>query len=384
MEKRILWLYITVFFNTVAFGMITPILPLFAKHFSASSFEVGMLTAVFALSQFIFSPLTGRLSDRYGRKPILLFSIAFTAFALLIIGLSQSLTLIFIGTALQGIGSAGVLPASLAYIADITKGSERSKFISRVTGTFALGFMIGPVIGGYLGSVSLSTPFLVAGLVAVLNSISIYFFLTETHHKRDTSLAIRHGFLAIKPLITALRGETGVLFFLLFVWALYISNFSITLPFLLEQKFSLGTVQSGLFFSVVGLIAAVTQWVILPFITKRVGDKNTIVAGLIFLLFGQFLVPYASTVGLLYSFFVITVLGSALTRPSTNSLLSKLTKEGQGSTMGLASSFESLGRVIGPLFLGVLISGYGLDAPFWVTSFIILAALLLFLKVERY
>jgi len=382
MSKLLFWLYVTVFFNVVSFGMVAPILPLFAKEYNAGSFEIGLLAAVFALAQFLFAPLIGKASDRYGRRPILMLSIFFTGLSLMLIGFADTLPLIFVGMFLQGLAGAGVLPAALAYTADITTGSERSKYISRVTGTFAVGFMVGPVFGGIMGAHSLHLPYFVAAGVALLNSILIYFFLPETNHKKDTKLAIREGLFSIKPLFQALRGDMAVLFLLLFIWALYISNYSLTIPFYNMEKFGLDAFGNGVVFSFVGMIAALTQWVILPRIEKKFGLTKTLLYGLILLLVGQVLIPLAFNIPTLFGFISLTVLGSALMRPLTNALLSKKTTEGQGVTMGIAFSFESLGKVAGPLLLGYTINQLGLSAPFYVTAFLTLIGVILFYRVE--
>lgn len=382
MSKLFLWLYITVFFNIVSFGMVSPILPIFAKTFNATSFEVGLLAAVFALAQFLFAPLIGKASDRYGRRPILLLSVFFTGCTLLLIGFANTLPFVFMGMFLQGIAGAGVLPAALAYTADITKGDDRSKYISRVTGTFAVGFMVGPVFGGLLGSQSLHLPYFVAAIVAFLNSVSIFFFLPETHHTRDAKLAVKEGLLSIKPLYQALRGEMAISFLLLFIWAMYVSNYSLTVPFYNMEKFGLDAFGNGLVFSCVGLMAAITQWFVLPWIEKRWGDKKTLLFGMIVLFAGQLIIPLSFNIPTLFIFISLTVVGSALMRPITNALLSKKTTSGQGATMGIAFSFESLGKIAGPLLLGWIIVQFGVEPPFYVTAFLTLIGIVLFYKFE--
>lgn len=382
MEKRFYWLYVTVFINVVGFGMIFPILPLFAESFQATSFQIGLLASTFSIVQFIFAPIIGRFSDRFGRKPVLLFSIALTALAYFILGYAPNLLILFVGMAIQGLGGSGVLPAALAYIADITKGHNRSKYISRITGTFALGFMVGPVVGGFLGNISLPLPFYTAAIVGIINLLVIKFFLVETHHTRDERLAIRQGLINVPLLIRSLRSENGVFFVLLFAWALYISNFNLTIPFFTEERYGLGPFGVGIFFSFVGFIAALTQWYMLPVIERKVGDVRVIFYGGILLVIGQLLVPFATNLTLFYLAFTIAVLGSALLRPSTSALLSKKTKEGQGTTMGLAFSFESLGRVIGPLYIGYIMNTFGLSLPFWITSIFLFLALVSFWYIE--
>lgn len=382
MEKRFYWLYITVFFNILCFGLIFPVLPLFITRLNATSLDLGLLVSSFALMQFLLSPLMGKASDRYGRKPILLFSIAVTALACFILGSATTLFQLYVGTILQGIGNAGVLPAALAYVADVTSGHNRSKYVSRITGTFALGFMIGPAIGGFLGEESISLPYYLSGILGLFNAVMIGIFLHETHHTRDTKLAIKEGLINVKPLFHVLKGELGVVFMVLFAWSFYIGNFNLATPFFTLERFNFGPHDIGIFFSSVGLISGVTQWFILPKIERVMGDLKVIFIGMVFLGLGQFLVPFSGSVFWFYSFFVVTVLGSSLVRPSVSAYLSKKTKEGQGATMGLASSFESLARVISPLLLGFFMSRLGTAVPFFITSGVIFLIFLLFWKTE--
>jgi len=383
MEKRFYWLYVTVFINIIGVGMIFPILPLFAKTFNASSFQVGLLAAILALVQFFTAPFIGKLSDKYGRKPILLISIAINTVAFLITGLAPNLGIIFLGMALQGLGSAGVLPVAIAYIADITKGHERSAYISRITGTFALGFMIGPVVGGTLGNTSLTTPYFAAAVVGVINLLVIYFFLHESIKKKDQQVALRDGLINIKPVFKALKGEFGVMFYLMFAWAFYISHMGLTVPFFLQDIFNFKAFETGLFFSITGTTAAITQWFILPRVEKKIGDLRTIFLGMVILFTFQFLTPFSPTALIFIILMIFSILGSATMRPSINAYLSKKTTTGQGATMGLAFSFESLGRVVGPLVLGGLIATTNLVYPFFVVVLVLGIGIILFVTVER-
>lgn len=382
MEKRFYWLYITVFINIIGIGMLFPILPLYAKSFNATSFEVGLLTATVALVQFLIAPIMGRLSDRYGRKPILLFSIFANTISFVVTGFAPYLWVVFVGMALQGLGTSGVLPVALAYIADITKGDVRSKYISRVTGTFALGFMIGPVVGGLLGGVSLHFPYYAAAVVGIINLFVIYKFLHETLTQRDKKIELKEGFVNIPLLIKALRGEFGIMFYLMFAWAFYVSHLGLTVAYYVQNQFAFKAFETGLLFSVTGSTAAFTQWVLLPRVEKRLGDLKTILLGASVLFTFQILATMTQNVFVFILLMVLSVWGSATMRPSINSYLSKKTKEGQGTTMGLAFSFESLGRVAGPLALGSIAAATSLLIPFYIVAGVLGIGILLFVLIE--
>lgn len=382
MRRQFFWLYITVFVNIIGFGMIFPILPLFAEKFNASSFQLGLLASIFALGQFLSAPLFGRLSDRFGRKPIILFSILASAISFFIIARASNLNIIFLSRFLSGIASAANFPIASSYIADVTPKEDRAKYMGRISGIFSLGFVIGPVFGGILGNREFSLVFFTAAIICFINLIFTFFFLSESIAKKEEKFILKKGLLNIKAIYLGLRGDFGVLFFLLLLWAFYISNFQVAIPLFTQDKFNFGPMQNGFFFSLTGIVAALTQWFVLPFIVKRIGEIKTILVGIVCMAVGQILAPLSTSVLIFYLFFIISILGSGFKRPSINALLSKGAREGQGTTMGLAFSFESIGRFVGPLIAGATIGVFGLSYPFWIAAFLLFIGLLVFWKVE--
>ncbi len=382
MNKNILLLYITVFMNIIGFGMVFPIFPLFAQSFNATPLDIGLMAAVFSIAQFFAAPILGRFSDRFGRKPILMFSIGGSAFAFLIASIAPNLTILYLSRVINGIATAGNFPIATAYIADITSKENRSKYIARVAGTFALGFIFGPVIGGLLGGFGFQWAFRIAAAVYLLNLIFVFTSLPESLKEKAEKIVLREGLFNFGRVYHGLRGDFGTLFFLLFCWSFYISNFEVAIPLFTQSFFNWSTVQNGLFFSVTGTTSAITQWFALPFLIGKFGEKKVISGGVILMILGQIFAPMTSTVFFFVFFFIISITGSSLNRPTVNAVLSKATHTGQGATMGLAFSFESLGRVAGPILAGFSINAFGLKSPFYTTSIILLLGLLAFLKVE--
>lgn len=382
MQKKIIWLYITVFVNILGFGMIFPLLPLFAETFKATAFDIGILAASFSIAQFLTSPIIGRFSDRFGRKPVLLASIVGSTLAFIIAALAPNLEVVYLSRILHGVSTAGVFPIASAYVADITSKEERAIYIGKVSSMFALGFVFGPAIGGFLAGYGFSFAFFAAALVSSINLILVYIFLPESISKKAEKFVLREGFLNFKAIYHGLRGDFGVLFFLLFSWAFYISNFQVAIPLFTAHTFHMGTVGNGLFFSMTGITSVIAQWFVLPIMVKKIGEIKTIFAGICLMIIGQLFAPIFPQVLIFYVLFIISVFGSGLKRPVVNAVLSKGTLEGQGTTMGLAFSFESLGRVVGPLIAGLTISHFGLSFPFWITTGVLIFGLFIFWKVE--
>lgn len=382
MRKNILWLYITVFINILGFGMVFPLLPLFAETLHATALDIGLLAGSFSIAQFLTSPILGRLSDRFGRKSILILSLVGSVVAFLIIAFAKNLEMIYLSRILNGISTAGVFPIAQAYIADITSKEERANYIGKISGIFALGFVFGPALGGAMGVLGFSQAFLLASVIAFLNLILVFFFLPESITQKAEKFVLREGLINIKAIISGLRGDFGVMFFLLFSWAFYISNYQVAIPLFTFHEFHMDTLQNGIFYAVTGIASTFSQWYVLPIMVKKFGDLSTILVGLILMIIGQFIAPMLSNLAIFYIFFTISVFGSGLNRPTINAFLSKKTLEGQGTTMGLAFSFESLGRVFGPIIAGFTMGKFGYAFPFYLTTVVLVIALLLFVKVE--
>ncbi|MEX2008506.1 MAG: MFS transporter [Candidatus Spechtbacterales bacterium] len=382
MDKRILLLYGTVFINIMSFGMVFPLIPLFVEKFGATAFDIGLLAALFSIAQFIAAPIMGRVSDRFGRKPLIIFSIITAMASFVLTAIAPNLIVVHVARFLYGVASAGNYPIAIAYIADITSPEKRAEYIGKVSAMFAVGFMFGPVMGGVLGGFGLSVAFLAAAFVSLLNLIFVLTLLPESISIKTEKLVIRQGLFNIKEIYHGFRGDFGVLFFILFTWAFYVANFQVAIPLFLEEMFRLGPFGAGVFFSVVGATAAITQWFLLPKVLKRFGEMRTILYGIVLMILGQAFAPLLPFLVFFYFFFIISIIGSGLNRPTVNAMLSRATHAGQGATLGLAFSFESLGRIAGPLLAGAVMGTFGLASPFWLTTAMLVLTLFFFWRVE--
>lgn len=387
MEKvnrpSLFFIYLTIFVNLIGFGMVFPLLPFYAKLYNASDTTIGLLAASFAIAQFLFSPMWGRLSDRYGRKPVISLALLGLSVAFLVFGIAHNLEWLFISRFLQGVFSAAALPVAQAYVADVTTKEERIKGMGNLGAALALGFVFGPGLGGVLSGISVPFPFFAAAGLAIVNFSLVQLFLPESLSKKAEKLMMKEGFLDIKQMYKGLKGELGYLLVMIFLWSYALSNNQVAVPLLGYEHLNLSTTTVGIFFSGVGAISALVQSVFIYKVTRCFGEHKTAVLGLVIMAVALFLMPFSKVGLLMGGFMMLGAVGSGLARPTLTTLVSKETKEGQGTTMGIATAFESMGRILGPLLGGWLFSNFGFHSPFTISAVVIFITLLFVVQINR-
>ncbi len=380
LRSRFFFVYLAVLVNTVAFSLVFPLLPLYAKQFHMSDVSLGVLASSFAVAQLFLSPFWGTLSDRFGRKPVIVVGLLGMSASFFVFALAATPLLLFISRFFQGAFSAALLPSARAYIADTTSGQERVRSMGYVGAFLATGFIFGPVIGGYLAAYSLSLPFLVAGVVAFVNFLFIARFLTESlvQKSRAAILSFAQIFSPFEKMWKGMFSSLAPLFIISFLWSVALSNNQVAVPVLGLEKLQFGTEHIGFIFTVMGSISAFTQFFLIDRITRLFGKHAAVIVGLFVMTFAFTMMPFFSSPLFLYLAAAMAGLGSATTHPVVSTLLSEETKEQQGITMGIAASFEGLGRLIGPLLGGILLS-FGIFAPFLVSGVFMTGAILFIL-----
>jgi MFS family permease len=381
-------LFLIVFVDLVGFGLVIPLLPFYALRFGASPQQVTLLLAVYSLMQLFSAPLWGRLSDRVGRRPVLITSMAASVLAYLWIGSATAMWMLFAARGLAGV-CAGNIAAAQAYIADITKPEERAKGMGLIGAAFGLGFIIGPALGGLLAghdpaTADVETPSWAAAGLSLAALCGVLLLLPESLS------ADRRG--ARGPSRNRLRASLDVLrrpvlSRLILVFFLVILAFagmeSIFALWAMEQ-FGWGPGQVGFVFAYVGILSAILQGGLIGSLTRWFGEERLLLCGLAMIGIGLLLMGVTRSVAMLAPAVSLLALGMGLTQPSLNSLISRRARsEEQGEVLGVSQSAGSLSRVLGPVMAGFFFAEFGRDAVYFWGAVLATAALLLALKLVR-
>jgi MFS transporter, DHA1 family, tetracycline resistance protein len=386
--KPIAIIFVTILIDLIGFGIMIPVLPYYVKlpEFHASPFEIGMLFAVYSAMQFIFSPILGGLSDKYGRRPILFFSLLGTCVAALITGLSTTLWMVFIGRMMDGV-TGGNISTAQAYIADVTTKENRAKGMGLVGAAFGFGFVLGPMIGGFLSQFGTHVPFFFVSILALANAISLYFFLPESRKFNENNGLQRKGrFAELFSSFQNSRFATTVLLYFLVVVAF--SMMTTAFAQYTMFRFDYDAKHNGYLFGYIGVLAVVMQGGLFSVLVKKFGENWLIVVGCL-LLAGSFIaVPYVGPeVGGLAALLIgiaCFAVGNSLSSPALTSVASKESAEdSQGSALGTLQSAASLARAIGPAMTAFLlndsitknVSDFTLFRTFWTASAIMIVTL---------
>jgi MFS transporter, DHA1 family, tetracycline resistance protein len=343
-----------VFIDLIGFGMIIPILPLYAQRFHATEWQIGLLIGSYSFMQFLASPVLGWFSDKYGRKPVLLCSLVGSATGYILMAGASSLLVLFLARIIAGVAGASVGTAS-AYIADITPPEQRSKRIGLIGAAFGVGFVLGPAIGGILSQWSVVAPFWFAAVLSSLNAVLMWIVLPEP----DRHTARQRGPASFsQTLRQAGSWRLGVIIATYFIAIAGFAIVTVIYPQVGQRRFGLNQSQNSYIFVMVGLIGAAIQGGGIGRLSKRFGDVNLAIAGFSVMAIGMLLMPLARSVPLFLLFTVLLAVGNSLSQPTVNAIASKGASASlQGRVLGLVQSSGSLGRVFGPVIAGYLLSG---------------------------
>jgi len=365
-------LFFMLFLVMVGFGIIIPIMPFFLTSLGGNASVLGLFMATYSLMHLLFAPFWGRLSDRIGRRPVILIGLSGYGITFILFGFTDQLGMMFVIRILSGAISSATLPTALAYVADITEEDERSQGIGLMTAAMGLGMIIGPALGGWLGQQQFSLPFFVAGGLALIIWPFAFLYLPETLTPAKSIP------LTITPntTTTALNSTLFLLFILVLILNFSTTMFEATFVYFTARRAAFGPKEIGLLFTVLGIIAVIIQGGLIGRLSKRFGDMNLMKGGLLISAVGLILILFASNMISLLLTSAIYHIGTSLIGPSSSSLVTQYSKQNQGASLGIMQSFGSLGRIAGPVTGGILYE-FDILIPYITGAFILVIVYLI-------
>lgn len=379
-SKNMFILLLSLVVVMMGFGIAMPVLPFYLESMGGRGIHFGLLIASYGLTQLIFAPVWGSLSDKHGRKPLLLVGMVGLGLSMLLLAFSTKLWMLYVAQLLSGSLSSATLPAAQAYAVDSTTTEDRGGAMGRIGGAIGFGIILGPGIGGFLASRSLSTPFLVASLFCLVTFLMIFLGLPESLPKEKRSEDVEVKFMQVQGLWKNLFTPIGFGLVIAFLAIFGQTIFSSVYGLYALAKFNYGPEQVGTILMGMSLMYAISQGVILGPLTKRFGEEKVITAALLGSSVGFVLILLSNTfVSIMISMSGFMLLNSLL-KPSALSHISKKTTGNQGKSMGIAESYMSMGRIVGPLWGGMI---FDLDMRYPFLSGVVIFLIVFLASVSR-
>ena len=371
-------IFLTVFIDLLGFGLLIPILPTFAtKVLHVDELAIGIAIAIYSLVQFFFNPIFGELSDKHGRKPMIVISLFINAIGYVIFAFTSSFLLLIISRIVAGVGGSSIGVAQ-AYIADITTKENRSKGMGLIGAAFGLGFVFGPLIGGLLSKYGYMVTGFASGGFSILAFVLTLLLLPESLKQKNKQIRKRKLFdvnsfkkVFSKPLL-------AILVVLFFILTFSVANIYGTFALLGYKIYGFTDLQNGYMYGIIGLMSAIVQGGLLNYISKYVNDKKLIIFGSLFMIVGLGLMPYGGSFFWLAIIVTVLSFGTGTLQPTLLSMISKVTSESeQGVTLGINQSLSAFARMLGPLWGGFAFEFLGYQFPFLTGALFTLLILLI-------
>ena len=356
-RKKIYILMINMFIAIASFGIVIPILPSYLESINQGGMAAGLMIAIFAGAQFLFSPIAGRWADQYGRRQMIIYGLLGLTISMFVFYLSNGIWVLYLSRVIGGIGAAMLIPAIFAYIADITTLDQRAKGTSLVSAAMSLGIVVGPGIGGFLADFSLKLPFLVSALVslaAVLFSVA----LLKEQDAIEADPAATMDMTQNEAMLTKIFRSVSMPYFIPLVITLVMSfgllAFESVIGLYLDNQFDSTAKDIAFMITATGVVSVIVQLFIVDRIVRRFGEAAILIAFLGVAAAGFVMALFAGSYAMFFVVTLIIFLATSILRPVLNTLISKMAEGEVGFAMGMNNAYMSVGNVLGPLLAGAL------------------------------
>ena len=379
------FIFAVVFLDLLGVNLLVPVQAYIVREYNSDAITVGLLTVIYAAAQFVAAPILGLISDRVGRRPVLLVCLLGSAIGYFIFGIGGALWVLFLSRLIDGI-TGGNLSVATAYVADVTPPEKRAQNFALIGAAFGLGFMLGPAIGGALGNIHLALPAFVAGGLTLLNLIFGIFMLPESLPKEarqtgDQKDSNANPFTAILEVIRL--PHLGLLLAATFVFLFAFGGMTSNISVFLIEKFDVQPFQFAIVFVLAGIVNIVVQGGLIRVLVPKFGEKRLAMAGLVIVAVSWLAVVTVPTMEMVYVLAAISSVGSAFAMPTLGALASNLTAQNQqGKLAGVSASLGSLANVLGPLWAGAVYDYVMPGAPYWSSAVFLLVAVFMVARVR--
>lgn len=375
MPRPLLVIFLTIFVNLVGFGIIIPLLPFYAQTFGASPLVIGLLFASFSIAQLVAAPVLGHLSDRWGRRPVLIFSLIGTVVSFVMMALAGSLAMLFAARIVDGL-SGGNITTARAYIADVTTEENRAKAFGLLGAAFGLGFIVGPALGGLFSHISYTAPIWAAAVITIVAVALAWVWLPETVH---TAQATGSPWRALADL--SRRADVRVLFTVDFVYWTAFAVYQTTFALFGARRFGFDAAQTGYMLSAFGFLGVIVQGGLVGPVVRVLGERRTLSLGLLFAAIGWGGSAMTHSLPFFVAMLVPGAIGIGLCNATLSALISKSAgAHEQGRVQGAAGALESLGRTIGPVWGNGTLQAMGEGTAYGSAAIVLVAAAALTLR----
>ncbi|TKJ20544.1 MAG: hypothetical protein CEE42_14750 [Promethearchaeota archaeon Loki_b31] len=347
------------FTEVLGFSSVMPIIPFLGISLGLNAFQVGLILSIFSLCQLFASPITGKLSDKYGRKPLLLFSQTSTLIGFFLLGIAINVWILVAARLVDGFLGSNMTVAQ-AYISDVTNPKYRTKTFGYSSAVFGAGLIFGPVIGGILSTINYSVPMFFAAGVSLLSIILVLIFLPESLNKKEREIKLDFKFGDIIPIIEAkrffktakIRGILVVFFIYNFGFFLFISTFAL----LAEKQFNVTVLEVSFYMAWIGVLRVIFQSALINPLLKKLSENTTLRVGIFAMIFTMTFLIFSTSYWIVYLPLSFLAFGSGVVRPILTSKLTKaVKKEETGSLLGVSNALASIGQIITPILGGLIL-----------------------------